>query len=106
MHKYILTVGFFDKKEEKQLIPSEKIKSIIADTLINSYNIDGFTMTDCSGCYRMKKTGNIVLEPSVRIDILTDDRIDEKIMLIIADLKDAINQESILHEYLELYAAF
>lgn len=73
MTKTTLTIGLFDKDTESQKISTESAKSIIADILLNRHSIFAFTMIDCSGYYKMQSTGNIVNEPSIRVEIATDD---------------------------------
>ena len=73
MTKTTLTIGLFDKDTESQKIGTESAKSIIADILLNRHNIFAFTMIDCNGYYKMQSTGNIVNEPSIRVEIATDD---------------------------------
>ena len=96
MKKYSFTVGLFDKDTEKQRIESPEAKATISDILINQFDIFAFTMLDCSGVYRMQSTGAIVFEPSIRIEIATDD--DLPAADIISELKAALNQETIMIE--------
>ena len=93
-----LTVGLFDKNTEKQEINTNAAKTIISNILINDFNIFAFTMIDCNGVYRMASTNNIVFEPSIRIEIATDNEIENEIEGIITALKTALNQESIMHK--------
>lgn len=96
MIKNQLTIGLFDKNTEKQEIQTNEAKTIIANILIDKFNIFAFTMIECSGVYRMASSGRIVFEPSIRVEIASDDEIaaDD----VIKELKDALNQESIMHE--------
>ena len=94
MYEYQLTIGLFDKDAEQQVIPTQTAKASISDILIDRYGIFAYTMIDCSGVYRMQSTGHIVFEPSIRIEIVTDDEIN--LAPIISDLKAALNQESIM----------
>lgn len=97
MHEYILTVGLFDKETEKQEIETEAAKNIIADTLINKFDIFAFTLIDCAGVYKMSSTSRIVREPSIRIEIVTDTDIESTIHKIIAVLKSPRSIESRVH---------
>ena len=47
----------------------------------------------------MASTNNIVCEPSIRVEIATDNEITPEIDGIIEALKTALNQESIMHEH-------
>jgi hypothetical protein len=98
MHEYTLTIGLFDKDTEKQEISTEAARRIISDVLINSYDIFAYTMLDAAGVYKMQSTGAIVREPSIRLEIVTEEAIDDKIRAIVNTLKDAahLNQESIM----------
>lgn len=98
MHEYTLTIGLFDKNTEKQEISTEAAKRIVSDVLINGHDIFAFTMIDAAGVYRMQSTGAIVREPSIRLEIATEEAIDNKIRAIVNTLKDAahLNQESIM----------
>ena len=98
MHEYTLTIGLFDKDTEKQEISTEAAKRIISEVLINSYDIFAFTMLDAAGVYRMASTKRIVREPSIRLEIATEEAIDDAIRAIVATLKDSehLNQETIM----------
>ena len=96
MNEYLFTVGLFDKDTERQEIPAERAKEILAQILIDKHGIYAYTMIDCSGVYKMQSTGRIVREPSIRIEIVTDmaDLLDYN--AIIADIKSALNQETVM----------
>ena len=92
-----LTIGLVDKDTEKQEISTETGKKIIAECLINKFDIFAFTMYECNGVYKMASTGNIVYEPSIRVEIVTEKPL-ENINDIITYLKVRLNQESIMLE--------
>jgi hypothetical protein len=96
MIKNQFTIGLFDKDTEQQEIQTNEAKNLIAEILIGKFGIFAFTMIECSGVYRMASSGRIVFEPSIRVEIASDDEIaaDD----IIEELKDTLNQESIMHE--------
>ena len=96
MYKNQLTIGLFDKDTEQQEITTPEAKNLIAEILIEKFGVFAFTMIECSGVYRMASTSRIVFEPSIRVEIASDDEIaaDD----IIAELKEVLNQESIMHE--------
>lgn len=95
MFETVLTIGLFDKDAEKQLISRDDARDLIARILIDEYNIFAFTMLDCAGVYRMQSTGNIVREPSIRVEIVTDENLDI-LPAMIARLKSGLNQETIM----------
>ena len=101
MTKTTLTIGLFDKDTEQQEISTAAANEIIAQTLINEYHIFAFTAWECAGVYKMDSTGNIIREPSIRIEIASD--INTGAMNILIDeitttLKIKLNQESIMVE--------
>ena len=102
--EYQLTIGLFDKDCEKQLVNLEQAEAILADILINNHQVYAFTMIECAGVYRMQSTGNIVFEPSIRIEIAVDnDEVlnREEVLSIIADIKIALNQETVMMKVFE-----
>ncbi len=105
MKENIFTIGLFDKNTERQETSSEEAENIISTILIENHNVFAFTMFKCSGVYRMKSTGRIVQEPSIRIEIVTDEELTAA-DAIIADLKTALNQESIMHKVSEAQIYF
>lgn len=100
MKKNLLTIGLFDKDAEIQKISTSEAKEKIAEILIEKFDIFAFTMIECSGVYKMASTGRIVFEPSIRVEIATDDEL-RTIDSIITELKRELNQESIMHEVSE-----
>lgn len=100
MKKNIFTIGLNDKDKEIQIISTPEAKQIIADTLINKYDVFAFTMYECAGVYRMNSTGAIIQEASIRVEIATDEELTAADG-IIGELKERLNQESIMHEVTE-----
>lgn len=97
MIKTLLTVGLNDKDTEQQEVETSEAKNIIANILLNQFNIFAFTMAECSGVYKMQSTNNIIFENSIRVEIATDDELT-LIDAIITALKKELNQESIMIE--------
>lgn len=97
MTKTLLTIGLNDKDTEQQKIESPEAKNIIANILLNQFNIFAFTMFECSGVYKMESTSNIIFENSIRVEIATDDELTTA-NAIIDELKKELNQESIMME--------
>ena len=100
MYKRTLTIGLFDRQTKKQEITTETAKEIIVNTLIEEFKIFAFTAWDCLGVYQMEDTGEIVREPSIRLEIATDEELTN-VKEIIAKLTDKLNQESIMMETAE-----
>lgn len=104
MKKYTFTIGLFDKATEKQEIETYIARAIIENVLIDTFNIFAFTCWDCSGVYRMDSTGRIVREPSIRVEIAADAEIPAA--EIIAELKNKLNQETIMLEVVNANISF
>lgn len=95
MFETTLTIGLFDKDTERQLISTESGKGIVENILINDFGVFAFTMIDAAGVYRMASTGRIVREPSIRVEIVTDEAMP-KLSAIVDAIKQALNQESVM----------
>ena len=98
MVKFQLTIGLFDKDSEKQEIKTKAAKSMMADILLNRFHVFAFTMMEAEGVYKMGSTGHIVQEPSIRIEIVTNESEDLNMRDMIEYLKVQFNQESIMIE--------
>lgn len=57
-------------------------------------------MYECAGVYKMNSTGAIIQEASIRVEIATDEELTAADG-IIGELKERLNQESIMHEVTE-----
>lgn len=102
MNEHFLTVGLFDKDSEKQEVTTEAAKDFIAETLIEKFGVFAFTMIDAYGVYKMQGTGAIVKEPSIRIEIAAEaDLTRETVYRIIKELKNGLNQESVMYKMVE-----
>ena len=98
MIKFQLTIGLFDKDTEKQRISSRKAQDTLSDILLNRFHIFAFTMMECAGVYKMASSGNIIREPSIRIEIVTDESGDITMVDMVEYIKHELNQESIMVE--------
>ena len=96
-YEYQFTIGLFDKDSKKQEIGTADAREIIKQILLNDFNIYAFTMIDCFGCYK-HDNGEIVQEPSIRLEIVTEKN-SKKIMVELKKaLQIAMNQESIMYK--------
>jgi len=95
MYKTTLTIGLYDKDTCRQEISSESAKNIVTAAVLRS-GVYGATVWDCRGIYTMQSTGEIVEEPSIRVEFCDDFQRD--ISGLVADLKARLNQESIMVE--------
>lgn len=99
MFEHFLTVGLFDKETEKQEIKTETAKEFLGNVLIEKFGVYAFTMIECDGVYKMGSTGAIVKEPSIRIEIAAEAALTrETVYRIIKELKEGLNQESIMYK--------
>lgn len=90
-----LYVGLNDKDRKKQIIKTKKAIKIINDLLINTYLLEGATIQTAKGIYKYEK-GKTVIEKTIVVILL--DVEEKKINMIVKDLKNILNQESILIE--------
>ena len=104
MTQTLLTVGLFDKATCKQEISTPDARAKLDEILLQRYGLYAYTMLDCYGCYTMR-AGQIVHEPSIRIEIVTESAIDNLPGMIL-DIKKALNQESIMVETAQKQIAF
>lgn len=104
MTQTLLTVGLFDKDTCKQEISTTDARATLDEILLNRYGLYAYTMLDCYGCYTMR-AGQVVHEPSIRIEIVTESAIDN-LAGMIRDIKAALNQESIMCEVTQKQIAF
>ena len=97
MYEYQLTIGLFDKDNAKQKISTAAAENMISDLLLNQFKIYAFTMINCFGVYKMAD-GRIVKEPSIRLEIASDEDISSIINSFINTIKSPayLNQECIL----------
>ena len=97
MYEYQLTIGLFDKDNAKQKISTAAAENMISNLLLNNFNIYAFTMINCSGVYKMDD-GRIVKEPSIRLEIASDEDINSIINSFINTIKSPayLNQEFIM----------
>lgn len=94
---YILTIGLFDKDDMAQHFTTAEALELIQNALISRFGLYAATLSMCYGVYRMA-SGEVVREPSIRIEIATSDDIMGTIKAAVAYLKYALNQESIMVE--------
>lgn len=99
MKVYTLTIGLNDRTSKTLKFAPVEARAKLTKILLNHYNIYAFTMFDCYGCYK-HDNGEIVQEPSIRIEIATDNNEDAKIKALCKTIKHKrmFNQESIMIE--------
>lgn len=94
MKKTIFYVGLYDKDSKTQKIGTLSAVEIVSRVVMDA-GYPGATISESFGIYT-HEDGEIVREPSLRIEIL--DSIDAKDAKISEQLKMLLNQESILKE--------
>lgn len=95
MLKYNFYVGLNDKYTCRQEVSTEKAEMILSEILLDEFHVYGFTMINCKGVYKME-TGEIVSENTIKIEIVSDSAIPAD--RIIEEIKDRLNQESVMLE--------
>lgn len=99
MKKYTFTIGLFDKDTEKQEIKTSLARTMLDHMLLESFGIFAYTCWECSGVYVMQSTGEIIHEPSLRIEIASDEAIPAAD--IVVGIKRLLNQETVMLEVSE-----
>lgn len=97
MFNYVIIAGLNDKDSKQQEITTDAARAIIAGIVLKYAG--GATLTDCRGIYT-HEDGQIVFETSIKIEVGGID--EENALQIAADVKTALNQESI---YFSKFAA-
>lgn len=107
MIKTMLTIGLFDKETCKQEINSGEAVNIISRIILDS-GIEGATIIpNCHGIYQMRSTGEIIHEPSIRVEYVESTVMgDISFQKMIDELKGELNQESIMVEIAEVNVSF
>lgn len=100
--KYILNIGLNDKDTKTQIIKTTEAKKIIQNILFIN-DVNGYTIYDGYGLYK-HDDGAITKEKTIIIELLYIN--DDTIQKIIAMLKTALNQESILKQTFVLNISF
>ena len=94
MIKYNIYIGLNDKDSKRQEITTRRAREEVIK-ILNNNNINGLTMYVVDGVFK-HENGEVVHEKSLKVELL-EVREDE-IIKSINELKEALNQESILLE--------
>lgn len=95
MFEYQLTIGLYNKDTCTQKVTEQEAEAVISEALLNRFDVYAFTMIRCRGVYKMGD-GRMVFEPSIRLEIASEDDISGTIHAAVLYLKMALNQESIM----------
>lgn len=87
--KYDFYIGLYDKDTKKQEYSNQYYYNTIAKVL-SSYHIDNYTLTRVKGCYKTNR------EPSIIITLISKCNLLYTPKCISDELKELLNQESIL----------
>lgn len=101
MKKHILNIGLNDKDSKVQEIDEITAFKIVLNLTKKYYS--GGSITKTTGFYT-HESGEITTESGLELTILNGDT--KKTALLIADIKTALNQESILFQVIETDAKF
>lgn len=93
--KYTLTIGLNDKEDKVQKIATSDAYQMVKDIIP-----DDKTMYLVEGNYT-HENGDRVTEKSIRVELFyfDDDKATDKVKAYVAEIKKALNQESILVEW-------
>lgn len=97
-HNYEIMIGLLDQHEKIQKISTDQAEDMIAEILIGGYNIYAATISRCKGIYRMESTGEIIKEISIKIEISSEDEI-QNMAEICQNMARVFNQETIMLKY-------
>lgn len=96
----IITVGLFDKDSKKQEISKEAATEYIMQKIADN-DLCGTIFTEgVFGIYK-HHDGSVVREPSIRIEIACGEEDMKKVYKMLHEIREALNQESIMHKKTE-----
>jgi hypothetical protein len=101
MKKFTLYIGLYDKDSKRQEITTIDAYKVVAN--IFKVTTGGATITEAVGVYT-HDNGDVVIEPSLRCEIFG--ATTEQIYQAAAQIKAALNQESIALEETEVNSKF
>lgn len=90
--KHTLYIGLCDKDSKTQKIGVLAAREII-NNLVLSSGYDGATISEAVGIYKHDGSGEVVIEPSIRVEVLFAEH--RKTIALCEALKAALNQETI-----------
>lgn len=98
MLKFTIIAGLNDKDTKKQEVTIEQAYNTIFEALKNN-GVEGATLTEAKGFYT-HHNGEVVVENSIKIELLFIEK--STVQKIAEDLRQKLNQESIVIEALNL----
>lgn len=93
------TIWLLDKDEHKQLITTDKAINLITDLVIKYFWYG--TIYNANGIYT-HDDGTLVIEPSVKVEILTD----KQHLQFVQEIKTTLNQESVMYQEMQVKTEF
>lgn len=94
MIKYNIYIGLNDKDSKKQEVSTRRAKEEVIK-ILNANNITGLTLYEVTGVFK-HEDGTLTFEKSLKVELLEVE--EEEVLKSIKELKNALNQESILLE--------
>lgn len=89
MKKYQFYVGTSDKDKIEQIKPDREFITCF------DFWFENYTLQEARGRYTMQELNTVIEEKSFIVTVI-DDFTDERLKWIVSNLKDMLNQESIL----------
>ena len=103
MKKTTLYIGLNDKDTKLPVMDVIPARDLVARILLNA-GIGGATISEAAGIYTHQNGRGVVIEKTIRAELL--EAAAGKVKAAIADIKKALNQESILIENTTIKADF
>lgn len=100
--KYNIYIGLNDKDSKKQEVSTRRARQEVIK-ILNNNSITGLTMYEVMGVFK-HEDGTITYEKSLKVELLEVKK--EDVLKSINELKEALNQESILLEEEEKKISF
>ena len=95
MHKF--TIGLFDQDAKIQLIDTNAAMRRITTIFCDIYKFLGITLINCYGAFT-HEDGTQIFEPSIRVEVATDEEIPAQEIANILKSREGFNQEAIMYE--------
>ena len=92
-HTTTIYAGLFDQHTHTQLIETATALQLVTDLVLSRFG--GATLSQTHGVYT-HADGSMVVEPSLRVELLTSDADQVLVAELVADIKRILNQESVL----------
>lgn len=95
--KFVCSIGLLDKDTCTQIHSDEDAMRVVSNYLASHFF--GSTAYFARGIYKMQNTGEIILEPTIRVELFDTEH--AKVLDFCKWAKEILNQESIALETIE-----